>query len=426
MAGAEARVGRLTSLRSSSWVWLLVLFTVAGFVEAAFWSQMVAFTPLFLRELGVTTIAEIESLTGVIAAVSTLIGLPLLPFWGALADRYSRQPVIVRSFVAHALAGAVAMAAGNVWVFVIGRSISSFSLGNSGLMMTTLQERAPARRIGFAFAVMAGASPLGAVLGPLGGGPIVDAWGFRALMGIDVAVMVLVIGAMTFGYVDHFRPQQRAPLLGMAVDGVRIILRSPRLRLLFPALLLLFAGWMLAYTYAPLVIERVYTGPPEQLGTTIGLVFGLSGVATLLLGPVVGAMGDRYGHWRTLFVAAGAAVLIWPLPALATDLLTFTLPWALVNGISSSVFSLSFNVMSSSATDATRGRVMTFAYLPVNVGFALGPTLGAIVARASGLPAIFPLAAVLTLLGIGALAIARRQPLERPVMGRTTSSVQSS
>ena len=405
--------GRLTSLRSSSWVWLLVLFTVAGFVEAAFWSQMVAFTPLFLRELGVETADEIESLTGLIAAVSTLIGLPLLPFWGALADRYSRQPVIVRSFVAHALAGSVAMLAGNVWVFVLGRSISSFSLGNSGLMMTTLQERAPARRIGFAFAVMAGASPLGAVLGPLGGGPIVDAWGFRALMGIDVAVMLLVIGAVTFGYVDHYRPQQRAPLLGMAVEGVRIILRSPRLRLLFPALLLLFAGWMLAYTYAPLVIERVYTGPPDELGTTIGLVFGVSGIATLLLGPLVGAIGDRYGHWRTLFIAAGAAVIIWPLPALATDLVTFTLPWALVNGISSSVFSLSFNVMSSSATDATRGRVMTFAYLPVNVGFALGPTLGAIVARTSGLPAIFPLAAVVTLMGIGALVVARRQPLAR-------------
>jgi DHA1 family multidrug resistance protein-like MFS transporter len=401
----------VAKLRSSSWVWLLVLFTVAGFVEAAFWSQMVAFTPLFLRELGVETTGEIESLTGLIAAVSTLIGLPLLPFWGALADRYSRQPVIVRSFVAHALAGAIAMVAGNVWVFVLGRSISSFSLGNSGLMMTTLQERAPAKRIGFAFAVMAGASPLGAVLGPLGGGPIVDVWGFRALMGIDVAIMLLVIAAVTFGYVDQFRPQQRAPLLGMAVEGVRIILRSPRLRLLFPALLLLFAGWMLAYTYAPLVIERVYDGPPGELGTTIGLVFGVSGVATLLLGPLVGAIGDRYGHWRTLFIAAGAAVVIWPLPAFATDLVTFTLPWALVNGISSAVFSLSFNVLSSSATDASRGRVMTFSYLPVNLGFALGPTLGAIVARSSGLPAIFPLAALTTLIGIGALAVAHRRPL---------------
>jgi DHA1 family multidrug resistance protein-like MFS transporter len=387
---------------------MLALFTAAGFVEAAFWSQMVAFTPIFLRELGVRTTAEVEGLTGIIAAVSTFVGLPLLPFWGALADRYSRQPVIVRSFVAHLLAGGIAMLAGNVWVFVIGRSIGSFALGNSGLMMTTLQERAPARRIGFAFAVMAGASPLGAVLGPLGGGPIVDAWGFRALMGIDVALLLLVIVAMTFGYIDHFRPPERAPLLGMAADSIRIILRSPRLRLLFPALLLLFAGWMLAYTYAPLVIERVYHGPPEQLGTTIGWVFGISGVVTLVLAPAVGAIGDRYGYWRTLFWAAGAAVLIWPLPAFATDLVTFTVPWALVNGISSSVFSLSFNVLSGSATDATRGRVMTFAYLPVNVGFAVGPALGAVATRTSlGLPALFPLAAVVTALGIGALAVAR-------------------
>jgi predicted MFS family arabinose efflux permease len=231
-------------------------------------------------------------------------------------------------------------------------------------------------------------------------------------MGIDVGVMLLVIAAMTFGYVDHFRPPERAPLLGMAVDGVRVILRSPRLRLLFPALLLLFAGWMLAYTYAPIVIERIYTGPTDQLGTTIGLVFGVSGIATLLLGPLVGAIGDRYGHWRTLFTAAAVAVVIWPLPALATDLVTFTLPWALVNGISSAVFSLSFNVLSSSATDASRGRVMTFSYLPVNLGYAVGPTLGAIVAGSpAGLLTIFPLAAVVTLGGIGALAVSQRQPV---------------
>jgi MFS family permease len=404
---------RLTQLRTSSWVWLLVLFTLAGFVEAAFWSQMVAFTPLFLRELGVRTTEEVQSLTGLIATVSTAVGLPLLPFWGALADRFSRQPVIVRSFVAHALAGSVALLAGNVWVFVIGRSIGSFALGNSGLMMATLQERAPARRIGLAFAVMAGASPLGAVLGPLGGGPIVDAWGFRTLMGNDVGLMLLVIGAMTFGYVHSFRPPARAPLLGMAVEGVRIIIRSPRLRLLFPALLLLFAGWMLSFTYAPLVIERIHGGPRDQLGTTIGWVYGLSGVVTLFLGPVVGALGDRFGHWRILFIAAAVAVVLWPLPALATDLVTFTLPWALVNGITSSVFSLSFNVLSSSATDATRGRVMTFAYLPVNLGYAVGPALGTIVAGSSaGLTAIFPLAAVITAVGIGALAVARRQPVE--------------
>ena len=396
----------------SSWLWLLALFTVAGLIEASFWSQMVAFTPLFLRELGISGQADIETLTGVIASVSMLVGLPLLPFWGALADRYSRQPVIVRSFVAHFLAGALAMLSGTVWLFVIARSISSFSLGNSGLMMTTLQERVPPGRTGLAFAVMAGASPFGAVIGPLVGGPIVDALGFRTLMGIDAAVMLAVIAAMTFGYRDAFRGTARGPLLGVAAESVRIILRSPRLRLLFPALFLLFAGWMLAYTYTSLVVEALYTGDPEQLGTTIGWVFGASGLVTILIAPALGATADRFGHWRILFAVAAVAVVLWPLPALTRDLLTFTVLWAILNGVTSSVFSLSFNVLSSSALEETRGRVMTFAFLPVNVGFALGPALGSLVTQTPmGLAAIYPVAGVVTAVGIAVLALAYRRPL---------------
>jgi DHA1 family multidrug resistance protein-like MFS transporter len=408
--------GGVAGPRTSSWLWLLSLFTVAGLIEAAFWSQMVAFTPLFLRELGVRGQGDIEALTGAIASISMLVGLPLLPFWGALADRYSRQPVIVRSFVAHFLAGGLAMLSGNVWLFVLARSISSFSLGNSGLMMTTLQERVPTGRTGLAFAVMAGASPLGAVVGPLIGGPIVDGLGFRTLMGIDAGVMLLVIVGMTFGYRDTFHGTARGPLLGMAAESVRIILRSPRLRLLFPALFLLFAGWMLAYTYTSLVVEALYTGNRAQLGTTIGWVFGASGLVTLLIGPGLGALADRFGHWRILFIVAAVAVVLWPLPALTRDLLTFTVLWAVLNGVTSSVFSLSFNVMSSSALDEARGRVMTFAFLPVNIGFALGPALGSLVTQTPmGLAAIYPVAGAVTAAGIGVLGLAYRRPLAAEV-----------
>jgi MFS transporter, DHA1 family, multidrug resistance protein len=396
--------------RGRGWLWLLALFTVAGLLGAAFWSQMVAFTPLFLRELGISGRDAVAAWTGAIAAVAAVVGLPLLPFWGALADRYSRQPIIVRSFVAHFLAGLVAALAGNIWIFVLARTISSFSLGNTGLMMTTLQERVPGGRIGLAFAVMAGASPLGAVIGPLLGGPVVDTLGFRALMGIDAAVMAVVVVAMMFGYRDTYRARATGPLLGMAVESVRIILRSPRLRLLFPALFLLFTSWMLAYTYIALVVEEIYAGPRGQLGSTIGWVFGVSGIVTMLLTPALGAAADRFGHWRMLFGTAGVSVVLWPIPAFTFDLLTFTVAWAVLSGVVSSVFSLSFNVLSGSALESTRGRVMTFAFLPVNVGFAIGPALGGVIAQTPiGLFGIFPAAGVVSALGIAVLVLAHRR-----------------
>src|SRR5258706_13529439 len=103
---------------TGNWVWLLALFTLAGFIEAFFWGQMSAFTPLYLPHLGVPP-GQVAAWTGIIAAVAGAAGIPFLPFWGALADRYSRQPIIVRSFVVHVVAGLLAVLAGNVWVFLL-------------------------------------------------------------------------------------------------------------------------------------------------------------------------------------------------------------------------------------------------------------------------------------------------------------------
>jgi MFS family permease len=397
----------------SSWIWLLMLFTVAGFIETVFWGQMSAFTPLYLPHLGIPP-EDVAAWTGITVAVSSAIGLPFLPFWGALADRYSRQPIIVRSFVAHLLAGIIALLAGNIWVFVLGRGIMSLALGNSGLMMTTLSERVPSRRLGLAFSIMNSAPPLGAFVGPLFGGPIVDARGFPALLALDVVLMLSVILALTFGYRDTYKGTRTGSLVGMAVDSVRVIWRSPRLRALFPALFLLFAGWMLAYTYVPLAIAALYHG--KDLGTAVGLVVGAGGLTTLALGPALGALADRYGLWRVLVAGAGVEVLLWPLPALAHNLVQFALAWGVLNGVASGVFAISFSVLSTSAASEVRGRVMSFAYLPVNVGFIVGAALGSVLTRGN-IFVVFPMAAVMTALGIGAVLLAERQ--------RVTPAVQA-
>ena len=390
---------------ATSWLRLLLLFTAASFIEAALYGHVAAFTPLYLPKLGVLQEA-VARWTGWSVALSTLVGIPFLPLWGALADRYARKPIIIRSFVAHMLACATMALAGGLWVFITGRAIMSFSLGNSGLMMTTLSERAPRERIGLAFSIMNGAAPVGAFVGPLLGGPIVDAWGFPALLVIDAAFMLAVVVAITFGYRDAFTPTERGRVLTMAADSVRTIWRSPRLRALFPALFVLFSGWMLAFTYVPLVTAKLYRG--EDLGAAVGLVMGAGGLAALVLSPAIGALADRFGHWRTLLAAAVAEVALWPLPAYVGTFGLFTLAWAVLNGVAAAVFAISFSVLSSSAPDNVRGRVMSFAYLPVTVGLLIGPALGSVVTTRSVF-AVFPAAAVVTALGVGAMAVAARQ-----------------
>jgi DHA1 family multidrug resistance protein-like MFS transporter len=389
----------------SSWVWLLILFTFSSFIETIFFGQLGAFTPLYLPRIGVRP-EEVTLWTGIIASVSGILGLPFLPFWGALADRYARKPVIVRSFVVHLLTTLACAAAGNVWIFLLGRTISSLALGNSGLMLTTLAERAPSNRQGLAFSIMSSAGPIGVFIGPLVGGPIVDHQGLPTLLLIDGCLFLIVVLGLTFGYRDDFKGTDRGSLLRMALDSIKIILRSDRLKALFPALFLLFAGWMMALTYVPVAVSKLYQG--QDQGTMVGLVLGAGGFVALFVGPLVGLLADRFGHWRVLLIGSGLAVFLWPLPGLVVGLLAFVAAWAAINGLTSGVFSISFNVLSSSTSSEVRGRVMSFAYLPVNVGIILGPSIGSLVTRSSVF-AVFPTAAVLTAFGVGLLVIAKNR-----------------
>src|SRR5438445_574204 len=145
---------------------MLVIFSLAGFLEVASYGQLSAFTPLYLPRIGVAA-ADVAFWVGVITSLANLFGLPFLPFWGALADRYGRKPLIIRSFIAAFFALGVTAVAPNIAVFTIARGFQALALGNTGLILATLADHAPAARVAFAFGVVNGANPFGAFVGPL-------------------------------------------------------------------------------------------------------------------------------------------------------------------------------------------------------------------------------------------------------------------
>jgi DHA1 family multidrug resistance protein-like MFS transporter len=397
----------LNNVQDRSWIKLLALFTLGTFIEAMLYGHLNAFTPLYLPKLGIAP-EDITRWTGLITSISGIPGLLFLPFWGALADKFSRKPVIIRSFVVHILVATSVILAGNVWFFMLGRALSGLALGNSGLMMTTLAERSPESRRGFVFAIMNTATPIGVFAGPLLGGFIMDRWGFRTLMMIDALVLFILVIGMMLAYSDIFKPSDDRPILKMAVESIHIITDNPSLLSLFPALFMLFAGWMLAMTYVPIAISKLYIG--QNLASTVGIILGAGGFVAIILGPLLGSLADRYGQWRVLFIGAAIQIFLWPILALVPGLASFGVAYAIVNGIGSGVFAISFSVIASSTTSNVRGRVMSFAFLPVNIGVFLGPLIGSVVTR-NTVFAAFPTAAILTTLGLGLLAFAYKNRL---------------
>ena len=104
-----------------------------------------------------------------------------MPFWGAWADRYSRKVIIVRSAVVEAVLFVLLAFVTDVRQLFLLVPLVGLVLGNTGVMLAEITDRAPRARLGFAISIVGVAGPLGLAVGPAFGGPIVDQYGLQAL-----------------------------------------------------------------------------------------------------------------------------------------------------------------------------------------------------------------------------------------------------
>ena len=159
---------------------------------------------------------------GFLATVSLLAGLPLVPFWGAWADRYSRKIIIVRSAVVEAVLFVLLAFVTDVRQLFLLVPLVGLVLGNTGVMLAEITDRAPRVRLGLAISIVGAAGPLGLAVGPLIGGPIVDQYGLQTLFLIDAAITGVIVIALVLGYHEAAGPDPqraagddaRAPIAG--------------------------------------------------------------------------------------------------------------------------------------------------------------------------------------------------------------------
>ena len=61
------------------------------------------FLPLYINELGIRPLAAASMWAGIIMAPQFLLAAIVSPFWGALADRVGRKPMLLRVSLSMAL-----------------------------------------------------------------------------------------------------------------------------------------------------------------------------------------------------------------------------------------------------------------------------------------------------------------------------------
>jgi MFS transporter, DHA1 family, multidrug resistance protein len=382
-----------------SWVLLVFLFSMANFLEVAIMAHFVLFTPAFLNTIGFSD-ADITLWTGPLASAGFLIGIWFVPFWGVFADRYGRKPLILRSYYVEVIAMILAALSQNVWLYLVGRSLTGLALGNTGLMYASLTETAPRNRVALALSLVNGSAPLGSLIGAVLGGIVVTRYSVHLLYWIDTFVAVIIALLLLLFFHETFVPKPTPRIGIMLGDALRAIIHSPVAMTMFVVSFVYNAAFFFSFSYLPVRIGEIVG--KEAAPSTIGYTQGAAGATTFVGSALWGALADRLGHRRLLVFLMLSTMLLWlPLYA-AQDILGITVVWALFNSLNPAVSSIMIAIISLNVPSEKRGSVLSMIYLPLNIAFVIAPITAAFVATNLEVRSVFLVSAAISL---GAVAI---------------------
>jgi MFS family permease len=396
------------------WRSLLLAYGVTSTVEALGVSQIFAFLPLRLREVGLPE-ANIPAFTGIFTSLIFVFGILLVPFWGVWADKYSRRAVIVRSAVVEAVVFGAVAAAREPWQLGGALLLTGLQLGNTGVMLAALRDVTPRHRIGTMSALFGATSPIGFAIGPVIAGLMVDGLHLPlpAVFALSAALSAAIVVVLLVG-TREIRPEivPAGGTLPLARDAIVGVLRDATVRRLF----LIFGVAILANQmfrpFLPILVERIF-GTGAGLASAIALVTGTAALVGALVSPISGPIGDRIGFRPVLAVSLiGGGVVVGLMP-LASGVVLLAGLAAIYAAFQAAVQAMMFGLIATEAPAERRSATLNLVLLPLYVAGIIGPTAGALVAWATGVDGIFPAAGLVFLLGgLGVAGVLRRRRRE--------------
>ncbi|HET8571605.1 MAG TPA: MFS transporter [Candidatus Limnocylindria bacterium] len=393
------------------WRSLLLAYGVTSTIEALGVSQIFAFLPLRLREVGLPE-ADIPAFTGIFTSLIFVFGILLVPFWGVWADKYSRRAVIVRSAVVEAVVFGAVAAAREPWQLGGALLLTGLQLGNTGVMLAALRDVTPRHRIGTMSALFGATSPIGFAIGPVIAGLMVDGLHLPlpAVFALSAALSAAIVVVLLVG-TREIRPEivPAGGTLPLARDAIVGVLRDATVRRLF----LIFGVAILANQmfrpFLPILVERIF-GTGAGLASAIALVTGTAALVGALVSPISGPIGDRIG-FRPVLAASliGGGVVVGLMP-LASGVVLLAGLAAIYAAFQAAVQAMMFGLIATEAPAERRSATLNLVLLPLYVAGIIGPTAGALVAWATGVDGIFPAAGLVFLLGgLGVAGVLRRR-----------------
>ncbi len=369
--------------RSYNAIWIAEFLAIAGFATTT------PIIPMYFKSMGMSDPAALNFWTGLTHSGASLAMAIFAPIWGSLADSYGRKLMLLRAMFGGALLMGLMGLSTAPWQVAILRTLQGCVTGTVAAATVLTASIAPSKELGYRLGLMQMAVYLGNSVGPLFGGVVGDALGYRSNFAATSLLLVLA-GLIIVRYVDEdFKPKPKsASFLRNALPDFSPLRQVPALASLMGVIFAVqFANAVVA-PMLPLFIMQL-SADAQSVGSLSGLIIAAGSLSGALAAGVIGKVSSKWGYARTLLICmAGAFLLYLPQGFAQSPLQLFWLRLGsgfFLGGTMPGVNALIASLCDKDKQGATYGLSSSIS----SAGMALGPVVGSTMATAAGYPSVF-------------------------------------
>lgn len=381
------------------WKKNLFVLSIAVFIAGIAFSEIMPFLSLYINTLGNFSHQQLNFWSGIVYSGTFIVSAVVSPWWGKLADKKGRKPMILRAGIGMSVVIACMGLVQNVWQLLLLRMLQGVFAGfisNSNALVAT---ETPKTNSGQALGTIASATTAGTLLGPLVGGALTSIFSYRITFIITGGLLLLCsILVLFFVHEEDFKPVTAKKL--DKASGVIKSLRSPHL--IFGLLLTTLIIQAANNSINPIVslyVRQLLNGHDNVVFIS-GVIAALPGIATFLVASRFGALGDKIGTHKIIVAGFIAASIFFFLTAFVRNTVELGILRFLVGFSDACLFPQVQTMLTKNSPAAVTGRIFSWNQSAMYIGNIVGPLLGSFVSGMFNYSMVFIVTTVIVLINL--------------------------
>lgn len=370
------------------WKKNLFVLSIAVFIAGIAFSEIMPFLSLYINTLGNFSHQQLNFWSGIVYSGTFIISAIVSPWWGKLADKKGRKPMILRAGIGMSIVIASMGLVQNVWQLLLLRMLQGIFAGfisNSNALVAT---ETPKTNSGQALGTIASATTAGTLLGPLVGGALTSIFSYRVTFMITGGLLLICsVLVLFFVHEDDFKPVTAKKL--DKASGVIKSLNSPHLifGLLLTTLIIKAANNSIN-PIVSLYVRQLLDGHGNVVFIS-GVIAALPGIATFAVASRFGALGDKIGTHKIIVAGFIAATIFFFLTAFVQNTIELGILRFLVGFSDACLFPQVQTMLTKNSPAAVTGRIFSWNQSAMYIGNIFGPLLGSTISGLTNYSTVF-------------------------------------